>query len=141
MSSCQACNGTGINSKGGICYPCKQQNKSPLKDAIKDAVETVFLVATAQNRIPKKEELHAAIDRAFQPATTYSVVFRDKDGTVTVMAGPCGSLADALEIDPTCTERVGFFEAENRVVYVVKELAGEQEPVARWNDGKWQIRK
>jgi hypothetical protein len=93
--TCPACGGTGINSKGGVCYPCKKR-----KQVTKESAE-------------------------------YFVVSREPNGEVTKHAGPF-TLFTASQTIPIIVQCP---------VYIIEERDGKQEPVARWKDGGWQLKK
>lgn len=133
--TCTACGGTGINSRGGVCYPCEQRG-IVTKTSVINAISQVYAVAFTERKLVTKEQLHAAIDKVFEPESFYFVVCRGPDSVVTRISSPYHTVEDALQ---HTFPIVGY--PWPGPLFIVEERDGKQEPVARWKDGGWQLKK
>ena len=136
---CVACGDTGLNSKGGLCSPCRNKGRQPLRDAALGAVSEVFAQALRCGRVPAKQEVVDAVAWAYEPAVQYAACFRGGGG-MGMFAGPEPSLDTLLELAPPLDPfaRPAFIVKLTRTT---RGAAPIKEPVARWKGGKWQRRK
>lgn len=135
---CIACEDTGINSKGGQCIPCKNNERQLLRNAVIAAVKVVFAKATAAGRLPDPCEVRSAVDWAYAPRRMYAAGFRDPDGEMRDMfAGPTAKRENiTYDITPD--------EDDPRPAFIVEIVKGDvygEEPTVlpnmKWRDGFW----
>lgn len=144
--TCIACGGTGINSKGGPCAPCVRNDRWPVRDAVKAAIDAVFSEAAGQRRVPTMNEVLATVRSTMsqrvvspaKPSVVYGAGFRDEEGSMGMFDGPFPDMAPLLKKAPP-----GPGPGPAYIVKLTKLPNGEieTEPMARWRDGAWQLKK
>jgi len=138
--ACVACGDTGRNSKGGICAPCRNKGRQPLRDAVLGAVTDLFASYWARGDIPTEDRILEAVRLACVPPVSYVAGFRDSNGDMAILSGPLPDIAPLLTYTPP-------EDPYRRKAYIVRSTRTGRttdpiiEPVARWKDGRWQRKK
>lgn len=134
---CLACNDTGVNSKGGICYPCRANGRQPLRDSVLKAVNDVFARHWQHDALPNVDHVLDAVRWAFKPKVEFTAVYRFATGELVRFGGPCLRFEDLQNKRPAkkhpayiiMTVRVSFFSEPVTI------------PIARWNGKEWKQKK
>ena len=135
---CVGCADTGLNSKGGLCHPCKAKGRQTVKDTLVEAVADLFDAALGRGRIPTEADVLQIVEWAYVPKVTYAAGFRGNNGGSMVMfAGPSRDIDVMLQTTPP---RAGTAY----IVRLTKQAPNEEpkmKPMAKWRVDKWRIKK
>ena len=147
---CPACNDTGLNSSGGLCHPCQVKSRQPLRDAVLAAVTEVFAERYTNGGLPTLEQVKEVVDWAFKPHVVYAIGYPLENGGVDIIFGPDRSV-DVMFVwngYPVNNRHDGGLKGFglDKKLYIVKftkttfHSVPLIEPIARWKDGKWQMK-
>lgn len=137
---CIACNDTGLNSKGGLCYPCRSKSRQPLRDAAIASLTDLFNTCFDEFRLPSEDEIIESVKWACAPKVQYAAGYRGKDSAMGIFAGPVIDLDEMLAVIPP-------IDRSGRTAFIIEMVWAQPRgelitaPVARWKDGQWQKRR
>lgn len=140
-TKCMACEDTGRNSRGTLCYACYTNGRQFVRDAVVSAVQELFAEKWARQRLPTEEEVVAATKRSFAPPIMYAIGFRS-GVEMGMFAGPVLCYTALLDIVPP-------EDPYGRTAYIIKmKIIGNEpvikpimSPIAKWHNGAWRFKK
>ena len=128
---CKACNDTGVNSKGGACVPCALS----LKGTLTDALGRLF----AQSFLPSEEQVVEAVETAhqqfFADRSLFAIGGKNAEGKLAWHWLPTHHFHELLNANPR------EYETGEKVFILEFLPDGRKKAIARWKNGKWQMRK
>lgn len=132
---CPACQDTGNNSKGGICFPCKKKGRNPQRSRVLSAVGGLFDRLYIDNRLPSRGEVGHAVKWAYRPRVYYVVGSNMPGGGFAGVYGPIASLTQIQEYVPEDEEATNVYIVE--VTDATYGAEPKRKPIAKWNGEAW----